>query len=267
MFKAELTNRDKTVVRRSIVVFAVLINVFLITLAASYGFDAWRGWRSVRGALQVTVSGEGKVSARPDVARVTATVLTEGRALSSAQEENSRKAGAVTAYLKGKGVTDKDIKTSGYNIFPQYVYPQPCRGDICPLDQNLPRIVGYQVRSSYEVTVRDLGAVNDILGGVVEAGVNEIGGIIFTIDKPDDLKAEARKLAIENAKEKAAELAGDLGRRLGRVVSFTEGGAPGPVFRAEFETLGGKGGDGFLPSVEPGENEVVVGVLLTYELK
>lgn len=261
---------EKRVVRRLGVLFVVLLNVFAAALIFFYGFSAWHEAKSVFGTekrLEVSVSGEGKVSARPDVARITATILTESASLASAQGENSQKSGAVVTYLTQQGVAEKDVKTVDYNIYPQYTYPAPCRSDICPLDTQRPRIIGYQIRSTYEITVRDLGKVNTILAGIVSAGVNEVGGVIFTIDKPDELKEQARKEAIAKARAKAVELARDLDRRLGRVTNFAEGGTTPPIFYERGAALDGKGGGGFEPSVQPGENEIIVTVSITYELK
>lgn len=268
-FYNDFAPAEKRAARGLGLVFIVLLNVFVLALVFSYGFSAWREARGIFGTekrLEVSVAGEGKISAKPDVARISASVLTESDSLSSAQEENSRKSNAVTAYLKRQGVAEKDVKTVGYNIFPQYSYPAPCRGDVCPSDTGRPRIVGYQIRNTYEITVRDLAGANAILAGIVGVGVNEVGGIMFTIDKPDDLKDEARRNAIADARAKAEDLARDLNRRLGKIVNFIEGGSVPPILYARDAALG-KGGGGFEPSVQPGENEVIVTVSITYELR
>ena len=254
--------------RRAARFLLVLVNIFVIVLIVSYGLSVWRDGKGIVGEpFEVTLAGEGKVSAKPDVARINATVFTQRPLLKEAQEENSRKSEAVVAYLKNQGVEDKDIKTTGYNIYPQYSYPRPCYGTICPVEEDVPKIVGYQVRNSLEITVRDLAKAGGILSGLVNAGVNEVSGINFTIDQPDALRAEARKKAIDDASAKAEKLARDLGQRLGRIVSFSEsGGFPPPIFlgRAEFD---GKGGGGAEPAIQPGENEVIVNVSITYEFK
>ncbi len=269
-FYSDLAAGEKRAVRRLGVLFVVLLNVFAAALILFYGFSAWHAARGIFGTdrrLEVSVSGEGKVSARPDVARITAAILTGSDSLAPAQEENSKKSNAVVAYLTEQGVAEKDIKTVGYNIYPQYRYPAPCRADICPLDVERPRIIGYQIRNSYEITVRDLTKANAILAGIVSAGVNEVGGITFTIDKPEELKAQARKDAIENARAKAVQLAQGLGQRLGRITNFSEGGSVPPMFYERGLALDGKGGGGFEPSVEAGENEVMVTVSITYEFR
>ncbi len=264
---------EQFIARRRVLAFLVFINALAAVLVVSYGLGAWRDFKAIiRGEekLQISVSGEGKVTARPDVARITATILTQSEFLKTAQEENSRKSNVLAGYLKSVGVEEKDIKTVGYNIYPQYRYPRPCPLGAfpCPPDDE-PKITGYQVRNSYEVTLRDLGQAGEILAGVVGAGANEVSGIAFTIDKPDELQAQARKKAIDDARAKAGKLAKDLGRRLGKIVSFSEGGSfPPPIFFERGAALG-KGGEvpAPSPSVQPGENEIVVTVSITYEFR
>lgn len=203
----------------------------------------------------VSFNGEGKVLAKPDVAAISLSIVTEAVTSKSAQDENSRKSKAVTDFLKDQGVEEKDIKTTGYNIYPQYRYPQ----------YDKPEIRGYQVNQTMEVKVRDLDKVSSVLDGVVSAGVNQVNSLSFEIDEPEKLKAEARQKAIEDARAKADELEDHLGVDLGKIVNFSEsiGGFPGPIFYAAERGMGGGGG----PSVPTGENEIIVQVTITYQIK
>jgi uncharacterized protein YggE len=90
----------------------------------------------------------------------------------------------------------------------------------------------------------------------------------FTIDDADKLKAEAREKAINDAKVKARELRGQLGVRLGRIVSFSEntGGYPMPMYEMKGAATG-MGGGGGGPELPTGENEITVNVSITYEIK
>ena len=205
----------------------------------------------------VSFNGEGKVLAKPDVAVVSLSIVTEAAGSKTAQDENSKKSQAVVDYLKKQDIDDKDIKTTGYNIYPQYKYPQ----------YNKPEIVGYSVNQAMEVKVRNLDKVSEILDGVVTAGVNQVNSLSFEIDKPESLKAEARAKAIDDAKMRADELEDQLGVDLGKIVNFTEstGGFPGPIFYEKAFDIAGVGGGG--PSVPTGENEIVVNVTLTYQIK
>lgn len=207
----------------------------------------------------VSFSGEGKVVAKPDIAKVNLSIVTDALTSKAAQDENSKKSNAVTDYLKSQNIEEKDIKTTGYNIYPQYKYPQ---------FGGQPTITGYQVSQSVEVKIRDLDKVSDVLDGVVTAGANQVNQLSFEIDDPEALMAEARKNAIENAKKKASELESQVGIRLGKIVNFSEntGGYPIPIYmKAEIDGRGGMGGGG--PSVPTGENEIVVNVSLTYQIK
>ena len=119
----------------------------------------------------VSFSGEGKVVAKPDIAIVSATILTQASNHKTAQEENTKKSNAVSNFLKEQGVNEKDFKTTGYNIYPQYTYP-PYGGQ--------GSITGYQVTQSYEVKVRDLDKIGSILSGVVTAGANQANQTVFS---------------------------------------------------------------------------------------
>src|SRR3990167_9302094 len=210
----------------------------------------------------VSFSCEGRVVAKPDIAKISLSIVTDALTSKIAQDENSKKSKAVTDYLKKQNVDDKDVKTTGYNIYPQYRYPNPPTGG-----GGQPTITGYQVNQSMEIKVRDLDKVSNILDGVVSAGANQVNGLSFEIDNPDALKSEARAKAIADAKKKANELKSQVGISLGKIVNFSEntGGYPMPVhFDAK---VGGMGGGGGGPSVPTGENEITVSVSITYQIK
>lgn len=244
----------------------------------------------------VSFSGEGKVLAKPDIAVISFAVVTEATTSKVAQDANSQKSQKITDFLKKQGIEDKDIKTSSYNVYPQYGYPRPLlrqgsEGSTVPMplgangmpvppesssagtgqsypqyyDSN-PKITGYQVNQSFEVKVRNLDKVSGILDGLVSAGANQVNNLGFQIDEPDKLKSEARALAIADAKKKADDLKNQLGIRLGRIVNFSEnsGGWPGPIYMMEAKTADGRGSG---PSLPTGENEITINVTITYQIK
>lgn len=204
----------------------------------------------------VSFSGEGKVISKSDIALVNLSIVTESATSKSAQDNNSKKSKAVVEFLKKQKIEDKDIKTTSYNIYPQYSYPR----------YDKPVISGYQVNQTMEIKIRNLDDVSAILDGVVSAGANQINNLSFEIDEPEKLKSEARKMAIDDAKKKARELEKELGIDLGKIINFSEsaGGFPTPIF---LEAKGGIGGEDGGPSVPSGENEIVVNVYLTYQIK
>ena len=208
-------------------------------------------------ANTVSFNGEGKVLAKPDVAVVDFSIVTEAATSKAAQDANSEKSQKVVDFLKKQKVEDKDIKTVGYNIYPKYSYPR----------NGVPKITGYRVEQTIEVKVRDLDNVSSVLDGIVTAGANQVNNLNFEIDEPEKLKAEARAKAIADAKKKADELKGQIGIKLGKIVNFSEGisGYPEPVYYERAMSSGGVGGGG--PSVPSGENEITVNITITYQIK
>lgn len=254
---------------------ALVIGVILAAFAFAFWYGA-SGWKLLRDEgknelRQISVSGEGKISVRPDLATFYATVLTKAEKVKDAQDENTRKSNAVIEYLKKGGLEDKDIKTVGYSIEPQYRYfNRPvCLQNSCPPGEP-PEVVSYLVRHTLEIKVRDFGKIDDFLSGVVSKGANEVSTVQFSIENEDALKADARKKAIDEAREKAKILARDLGVRLGKVLNFSEGSMPVPIYARALEAKGGYGGApeaAPTPQVEPGEQEVRVNVTITYEFR
>lgn len=216
----------------------------------------------------ITVSGYGEATGVPDVATFTYAVSSEKSTVAAAQTEATQKANAVMAYLREAGIDEKDIQTSDYSIYPQYDYVQEaCVGGICPGGRQVLR--GYQVRQSTTVKVRDTAKAGELLGGVGSKGATEVSGLQFTFDDPEGVQDEARGEAIADAKEKADELARQLGVNIVRVVSFSENGSGYPM-PMKYEAYGRGGADTAAqsaPDIAVGENKVTSNVSVTYEIR
>lgn len=248
--------------------------LFIGLVLSSFAFAYWylvSGWDIAtdgKTPRQISVSGEGKIAVRPDISIFTAGVLTQARMVGEAQAENARRSSAVIDFLKKEGIEEKDVKTVNYSIYPQQQFfdVPPCYTAPCP-PRRPPEIVGYEIRHTLEVKVRDLNKVDVMLAGVVDKGANEVGSVRFSVDDEEKVREEARQKAIADAKEKAQAIAKDLGVRLTRLVAFSEsGGMPFPV---RFEALGKGGGGDFAPTpqIEPGEQEVQSFVNVVYEFR
>lgn len=218
-------------------------------------------------SFSLSVSGDGAVYAIPDIATVNLTVRTNGVAIKDVTSDNNKKNNQVIAFLKAKGVDEKDIKTVSYHVTPQYQYDnRPCSANGICLPQAPPRIVSYEVSNSLQVKVRDLDSVGDILSGAVAAGANEVSGPNFTVDNEDKAKEDARAMAITKAKEKAKVLAKAMGVRLGKISGFQESGDNGPIYYAT-KGMAMESAAPSAPVIQPGQNEVKVMVTLTYEVR
>jgi hypothetical protein len=238
-----------------VVMGAIFLGVASIYLLVSLK-STWRADTDGQQIPSVSVSGEGKVTIKPDIATFSIGVVKTSKDLGAAQKEAADIMTKATALLKEKGVAEKDIKTTAYNIYPQYDWRQSGRV-----------FLGYEVRQTAEVKVRDLAKVGEILGAMGSVGANEIGSLAFSIDKPEQAKEEARTKAIADAKVKANRLSKDLGVRLKKIISYSEsngGGYPGPIYMKTMSE--GMGGDA-MPPISGGENEILVNVSITYEIQ
>jgi uncharacterized protein YggE len=203
-------------------------------------------------ARSITVVGQGKASAQPDVVRAQVGVEVIAPTVQEAMRESNSRMTAVLAKLQELGVAEKDIQTSNYSISPERSY-----------ERGPGEVTGYRVSNMVQVTIRQLDQVGAILDRVVAAGANNIYGVSFTLDDPRPLEGEARAKAMADAEAKAQELAKLGGVSLGRVIAISEvvGGTSVPVARAALE-MGGGGGP-----IAAGELEITVQIQVTYEIQ
>lgn len=209
------------------------------------------------GARTITVVGEGKVKAQPDIAQASIGVEIIGPEVKQASDEAASTMEAVLVALKAQGVADSDIQTSYYNIWVERPYT-PEGG---PSTQAI-----YHVSNNVQVTVRDLSNVTTILGAAIEAGANTINSVTFNVTDPTDLRSQARQQAVENAKANAEELATLNGVTLSEVVSVSEVISSGAYYVSEVAAAQGLGGGAGGP-ILPGEVEISVQLQIAYTIQ
>lgn len=210
---------------------------------------------------RIAVSGEGTKSVAPDMAVLNLTVTREATTAREALDANNAAMNKVLSAMKDQGIEDRDLRTSGFSIQPQYVYPQPKQNG----EQESPRITGYVVRNGLTVRVRDLAKLGAIMDESVTLGVNEGGNVTFTNDKPGEALKAARRDAVKDAMEKAKTLADAAGVTLGRIIEISEmANAPQPMPYAVREMAMAKAADAV--PVAAGENSYSVTVNVTYAI-
>ena len=205
----------------------------------------------------ITIEGQGKVRGIPDIATVNLGFTVERKEVRDAQKENAVTMNRLILALKALRVSSEDMQTTDYSIYPQYDY----------LKDGAQKLRGYTVTQNVTVKIRDLSKVSDVLDQAGLLGLNQVGGIQFTMDEPEALRQQARVKALVNAKKKAGELARVAGVRLGRVVSFSEntnGGYPQPMFARSLALEGIGGG---VPDIQAGSQDVIVQATVTYEIE
>ena len=256
---------------KALLAFLIVLSVFFIVKVLS----EFKSYQMMNNSYNsISLSGHGEVSAVPDIANINFTIKKEAKTAKSAEAEVALIEKKVLDFLKSKNVAEKDIKTEYKSSYPKYEFRYEYASPLDPPDVR-PRppgknvLIGYESSENISVKIRNIDDTGAIMEGLSATGVSDFSGPNFSIDKEDVLKAEARKKAIEDAKAKAKILAKDLGVRLGKIVSFYEGGdAGGPTFYSK----SAMGGDAALESSAPaqvpkGENTVSADVTITYEIK
>lgn len=203
------------------------------------------------------VTGEGKVSAKPDIASVSVGIIARESTVKSAQEKINQVINGVSDAVKELGINDKDIQTSNYSIY-------PIRGDF---QAGPSKITAYEASTNLQIKVRNIDKVNSVIDAATASGANEVSGINFEVEDRQKAENEARQKAVDAAKKKAADASRIAGFRLGRIVNYSEntGGFPPPI---PMRAMGAVEKLDIQPTqVEPGSQEITIQVTLSYEIQ
>jgi uncharacterized protein YggE len=200
----------------------------------------------------ITVTGTGKVDARPNRAEVSFGVVTDGRTARGALAANSAGAQRVIAALRSAGVEERDIQTQQVSITPV-------------LDESGRGVTGYQARNTVLARIRDLGRAGAVIDAAVEAGANEVYGPTMSVADRAAVERGALQAAMADARARAQALASAGGVSLGRVLTIVEGGGgvmPPPMPYAAADRAVAES-----TPVSPGTEEVGAVVTVTFAVQ
>jgi len=203
----------------------------------------------------LSVSAQAEAKRVPDVATLSAGVVTQAADANTALRQNAEQMSRVVAAIKAAGIAERDVQTSGISVHPQYRYAE----------NQPPAITGYQASNTVNLKVREIGKLGRVLDALVAQGANQVNGPSFEIDKPEPAYDEARRAALNKAKARAAMYADALDLRVRRIVSINEGGGgfhpPIPMMAmAKDERMQAD------TPVSPGENTLSVSLDVVFEL-
>lgn len=160
------------------------------------------------------VSAEGQSKRTPDVATVSAGVVSQAADAAAAMRDNAARMERVIAALKRAGILDRDIQTSNVSLQPQYRYAQ----------NETPVITGYQAQNTVTVRFREIGRAGAVLDALVATGANQLNGPELGLDNPAVAMDEARLDAMAKAKARAELYARAAGLKVKRILSISESG-------------------------------------------
>lgn len=182
----------------------------------------------------ISLQGTGEIAAAPDMAIITSGVITIKETARAALDANNAAMSELFALLSAFKIDERDMQTSDFSIFPQYVQPNRRDNNGNP---KLPRIVSYQVSNTLNVRVRDLESLGQLLDLSVSVGANQIQSIRFAVTNTAPLFAEARRNAMADAIAKAELYAEAAGVSLGPIISITELGGERPRFQSSMASI------------------------------
>jgi uncharacterized protein YggE len=197
---------------------------FAATIVAGTLFGA-PAMAQIAPPAMISVTGEGTISAPPDMAQVEGGFTSEAKTARAASEANDVAMGKVFLALKSAGIDAKDYQTSRLSL-----QPQSAANHSGPA-----AIISYRASNRLTIQVRDVTKVASVIDMLVGAGANDIGGIDFIVSGASKLLDQAREQAVEDARRKAEIYAKAAGVTLGAPLSISEGGgSPMPMqFRAK----------------------------------
>lgn len=202
----------------------------------------------------VEVVAEGRTTRTPDMAVISAGVVTQAATAQAAMQDNAARMTRVIAALKAAGIAERDVQTSNIGLNPQYRYEQ----------NQAPVLTGYQASNQVTVRFRDLARAGSILDALVREGANSINGPTLTLAEPEAAMDEARTDAVKRARARAELYARALGMRVDRVVSLSEGGGgnPNPMPMMRMQAV-----EASDTPIAPGEQAVTVNVSVRFLLR
>lgn len=210
----------------------------------------------------VTINGQGKVAYQPDLALVTLGVQIDkvSRADEALNQLNAKVNDIIKA-VRALGIPAADIQTQNYSLYPQYDYRD-----------NVSSVSGYNANEQLVIKVSGYDKSPELLSTIIaaasKAGANQVNSLTFDSSVMNDLKQQARILAIQDAKDKSNDLALAASVRLDRIIGWYENLVNPVAMYSDY----GKGGMesaamNLNPNTPSGSREVIVEVGVTYRLK
>ena len=205
----------------------------------------------------IIVPGRGRITVEPDLASVRLGVAVTRPTATDARETAAATMTAILEAVAAAGVERRDLRTALVGLNPVTDYSSE-RG---------PRVTGYQLTNTVEVTVRALATVGAVIDAGLAAGATSLDGLDFRLADPTAAETEARQAAVGDARRRAETLAAAAGRTLGAVSAIVEGQQPpaGPFPRGPIAAMAMKA-EADTP-VEAGSQDVVVSIVVTFALE
>ncbi|MDI6861081.1 MAG: SIMPL domain-containing protein [Caldisericia bacterium] len=215
-----------------------LISVLILGMSlfgVSFGKNEVNQMSNVSSENFLTVTGQGVVYVKPDVAYISVGVEIERKTAKEAAEENAKIMDQIVKALLKLGVKEDELETVEYSISPVYFYPQ----------NEPPVVTGYKVRNVLNIKITkktqdgklDTKFIGEVLDATTTNGANVVYGITFDILDKNELKLKAIEFAMEDAKKKAETALNTIGEKIKGVQEINISDISFPVIRYDLKTM------------------------------
>lgn len=208
----------------------------------------------------IWVNGQGKVTVTPDIAVISMGVEAQSPTVEEAQQQAAQSMDALMQVLEDAGVAERDITTQYFNVNAIYSWDEVTRNSV---------ITGYKVSNTVSVKIRNIQSTGGVIDDVVAAaGKNaRINGIYFTVENPEQYYDLAREKAMNDAKDKAEQMASLGGAQLGKPTYITEGSSYYPPVVRYDKAYAESDGSAPATQISAGEQEIVINVQVVYSIQ
>jgi len=204
-----------------------------------------------------TVTGEGTISVKPDIAYVSVGIQKNSSTVKQVQTQVNEVTNKIIAGLKTLGIDSKNIQTENYSINPNYDWSSSTQ-----------KITGYTANSQLKIKITDLDKINDVIDSATTNGANQVNNITLDVEDRDTAEETARKDAVAQATKKAETAARIAGFKLGKIIGYYESSNESNMVRPIAYSLKGAGvaDQAISTNVQTGSEEVKITVNLSYQI-
>jgi hypothetical protein len=207
----------------------------------------------------IWVSGQGEVTAVPDIATLRLGIEAQEATVAEAQSKATEAMDNVMAALTANGIAENDIQTQYFSI------SKVTKWDV---DKEEEVVIGYRVTNTVTAKIRYIDEAGTIIGAVAEAGgdLTRVDSISFSVDDPSEYYEVARQEAMADAKARAEQLAELAGVTLGKPTYISEG-ISYPVSPREVVVMEEAMAASAETPISPGEMEISLTIQVVYAIK
>ncbi len=209
-------------------------------------------------ARSLNVNGRGEVKAKPDVAYLNISVVSNAKTAQAALQDNADRTTNVLKKIKSIIGSKDTVETSGFNLSPVYDYNQATKKS---------DLTGYRVSNDLVVKTVDLDNLGNLIDATTSVGANRINGPRFDILDKSKYRKDALRLAVKDAKDTAAVTAEAAGVSIVRVMQLNPNyNNPQPLYARSYDSVRAASAESSTP-IESGDISISASVNITYEIQ